>query len=66
MSSYSCKCPVPGCVFVSTVEARGCEEAVTKFYKEGKNHIVDMHPDFPEMTVEEAYRYVLRYMKESK
>jgi len=66
MSNYSCKCPVPGCDFVSTVKAGGREEAIAKFYKEGEKHIVRAHPDFPEMTVEEAYEYVLKCMKESR
>ena len=63
MSKYSCKCPAPGCDFVLVVEANGFEDAFRMMYEGGKIHIVENHPDFPDLDEDRAYKYAQENMK---
>lgn len=63
MSKYSCKCPAPGCNYVLVVEANGFEDAFRMMYEGGKIHIVENHPDFPDLDEDCAYKYAQENMK---
>ena len=62
MSKYSCLCPSPGCGYVLEVASGSWEEAFKKmFVGEGK-HLVENHPDFPDLD-ESIRQYALENMK---
>ena len=63
MSKYSCKCPAPGCGFGLRVQAGDDKEAVIKIRAEGVRHIMEDHPDFPDIDPEKACAGVLKKMK---
>lgn len=63
MSRYSCKCPAPGCDFVLEVTAESQEDALKKMFTEGSQHILDIHPDFPEVEKNKAKAYALKNIK---
>lgn len=66
MKKYSCKCPAPGCDFVIVEKASNWEKAFNKMYISGGRHIVDNHPDFPDLEDPEgrAREFALKYLKQ--
>ena len=65
MSKYSCKCPAPGCSFVFTTTASSWNSAFKKMYDDGAKHIIDKHPDFPEVEfpIKKAKEFARKEMK---
>jgi hypothetical protein len=54
---YSFVCPAP-CNYQVTVDARNADEAVAIIIKEGVVHSKEVHPDMPEMTMEQLRNMV--------